>query len=350
MQNKDGICVCGAGHQGLAMAAHLSLNGENIALWNRSKKNIETLIKTKVIQCNGLINGVGKLQYCSSNISDVIRDVVLVTTPSSAHKDIAHTLAPYVHKDMVIILNPGRTFGAIDFANCLNQAGVTELPHIAETQTIVYTCRKNSVNSAYIYALKQNVAIAALKDSNLNYIVNKIPECIRSNFKMVDSLGVTSFSNVGMILHCAPVLMNIGWIESNKVDFKYYYEGISPSVAGFLEKLDQERILVANRMGFKIESVKEWISRTYNVDGATLYECICNNSAYAEIDAPPSLKCRYIEEDVPNGLVPIEYLAKKLGIKTPYITMIIDLASSVLNCDFRVKGRCYDAKTLESYF
>ena len=34
------VFVCGAGHQGFAMAAHLSLNGLNISLWNRTPENI----------------------------------------------------------------------------------------------------------------------------------------------------------------------------------------------------------------------------------------------------------------------------------------------------------------------
>ena len=38
-------------------------------------------------------------------------------------------------------------------------------------------------------------------------------------------------------------------------------------------------------MGYKIESVSEWLSRTYNVEGTDLYECIKNNIAYREIDA-----------------------------------------------------------------
>lgn len=35
-------------------------------------------------------------------------------------------------KDTVIVLNPGRTFGAIEFAETLKNCGVVELPHIAE--------------------------------------------------------------------------------------------------------------------------------------------------------------------------------------------------------------------------
>ncbi len=344
------VLVCGAGHQGITMAGHLAFCGHQINLWNRSKDHIKTLMENKTISLNGIVSGTSKPEKISADMKDVITDFVMVTTPSSAHRDIAETIAPYVHKDMVIVLNPGRTFGAIEFAQTLTECGVKELPHIAETQTIIYTCRRMDETSVKIYAIKNDVKIASVRGDDMDYIISKIPECIRGNFTPVKSVALTSFSNVGMILHCAPVLMNIGWIETEKADFKYYYDGISQSVAGILEKMDAERIAVAKKFGCKIESVKDWLNRTYSAGGESIYECIRNNNTYSEIDAPRSIECRYIYEDVPNGLVPIEYLGRELGVATPTITMIIDLACAVTDYDFRENGRRFDEETLKRYF
>lgn len=345
----DHVLVCGGGHQGLAMAAHLALNGVSVTMWNRSSEHIREIIDTGEIYCSGVVSGVAKIEKASSVFSDVVSDFVMVTTPSSAHKDIAKELAPYVHKDMIVVLNPGRTFGAIEFAQTLLECGVKELPHIAETQTIVYTCRRGKKNTSNILVLKQDVKIAALKDSDINYIMAKMPDCLRDYFSIVDSVLLTSFANVGMVLHCAPVMMNVGWIENDKVDFKYYYDGISKSVADFIEKIDMERQAVAKAAGCPIESVAEWLRRTYKVQGKDLYECICNNESYREIDAPPTIHCRYILEDVPNGLVPIEMLGKELGVLTPNMSIIIDLASAILNIDFRKTGRTFSMKTVKQY-
>ena len=344
------VFVCGAGHQGLSMAAHLALNGVNVNLWNRTLKNVQKIIETGVIHCNGVVSGDAKIKNVSSNIKDVFSNFILVTTPSNAHKNIARKLAPYVTQDTVIILNPGRTFGAIEFAEELKKNGVKELPQIAETQTIVYTCRKCDQNSTSIFALKNDVKIAAIQGSNIDYILECMPTCLKAYFSPVESVALTSFSNIGMILHCAPVMMNIGWIESDKVVFKYYYDGISKSIARFLEKIDIERLMVAKASGYDVESVKQWLKRTYQVKGSNLYECIRNNEAYREIDAPPTLNSRYIFEDVPNGLVPIETLGKEFGVMTPNVTTIIDLACSVMNTDYRALGRTFTYKQLKEYF
>lgn len=343
------VFVCGGGHQGLSMAAHLALNGIKVTLWNRTPENIQKIIDSKEIICNGIVNGKAHIEKASHNIEEVISDFIMVATPSSAHKDIAKQIAPYVHKDMIVILNPGRTFGAIEFAMTLLECGVKELPHIAETQTIIYTCRRSGTNSATIFALKKDVKIAALKGSDIGYIMEQMPRCLRQYFSVVNSVAITSLSNVGMVLHCAPVLMNIGWIESEKADFKYYYDGISKSIAGFIEKIDRERVTVGTALGFQIESTADWLRRTYLVEGNDLYECIRNNDAYKEIDAPPTIKTRYILEDVPNGLVPMEEIGRSIGIDTRNSTTIINLASAVFENDFRNQGRRFPMEIIKRF-
>lgn len=344
------VFVCGAGHQGLSMAAHLALNGIKVNLYNRTFSHIREIASTGKIHCSGIVNGDAEINKISSDISEVISDFVMVTTPSSAHRDIARTIAPYVHKDMFIILNPGRTFGAVDFAEELKKNNVKEMPHIAETQTIVYTCRRTSADSTCILALKNDVKIASIKGNDIDEIMSAMPDCLKPYFNSVDSTALTSLSNVGMVLHCAPVMMNVGWIESDKVDFKYYYDGISKSVAHFLEKIDAERCAVASALGYKIETLVEWFKRTYGVHGNTIFECIRNNDAYKAIDAPPTLNTRYIFEDIPNGLVPIEAIGAELGVNTKNITTIIDLASSVMDTDYRAIGRRFSYKQLKEYF
>ena len=271
----------------------------------------------------------------------------MVTVPSNAYDDIAKVLAPKVSRNTVIILNPGRTFGAIDFMNKLKMYGAKEEPHIAETQTIVYTCRRSGDNSATIFAMKNNVKIATLRSSDSAFIFSRIPKCLKPYFSLERSVVHTSLSNVGMILHCAPVLMNIGWIENKQVDFKYYYDGISETIAKFIEKMDKERCIVSKKIGVNVESTVEWMSRTYHVNGKSLFECIKANEAYREIDAPPTIQSRYILEDVPNGLVPIEYLGKQLETSTPNITSIIDLSNSIFEKDFRKLGRQISLERIE---
>lgn len=334
--------IMGGGHQGLAMAAHLSLNGVRCSLWNRSLQNIKDIIDNGEIFCSGIVNGTAKIHRASTDVSENLQKLIMVTTPSSAHRDLARILAPYVDETYTIVLNPGRTFGALEFSQVLAENGCKSMPLIAETQTIVYTCRREKGNAVSIYALKNDVLISAIDSKDTQTVIDRLPECIREYFVPAKNYVETSLGNVGMILHCAPVLMNIGWIENDKVDFKYYYEGISYSIAHFLEKLDKERVEVSKAMGYPVESLVEWLKRTYGTTGENLFECLQNNKYYKSIDAPLTIHHRYIDEDVPTGLVPVEAAGVRMGVPTPNISLIIDLANAIMDKDYREIGRKYE--------
>jgi opine dehydrogenase len=264
--------------------------------------------------------------------------VILVTVPAHAHSDIARTMAPYLEEGQIILLMPGRTFGALEVDNLLRREGSKSVI-VAESQTIIHTCRKESNTSVIILTFKHQVAISALDPLQSATVLEALPACLRHYCVPVASTLETSFGNVGMMLHCAPMLFNIGWIESPRTEFKYYYEGITPTIAAYVEKLDAERLAVAAACGSRVLSVEEWLRQSYGVTGKSLWECIRQNESYAMIDAPKSLMHRYIFEDVPTGLVPLEAVGRALGVPIPLTSAIVDLASVMLEHDFRIHGR-----------
>lgn len=345
------VTILGAGHQGLTMAAHLSDNGVECYLWNRTAEHIEVIKKNKEIICSGLIEKKVQVRKVSTDLRDVLQKIIMVATPSSAHRDLAMALAPYVDDSYTIILNPGRTFGILDFIYTLKRAGCKSMPCIAETQTIIYTCRRSGANIVKLFALKNGVRISTLNYRDLPRVMSAIPKCIRDNFIPEKNYMVTSLSNVGMVLHCAPVLMNIGWIENDQTKFEYYYDGISRSIANVLEKIDMERITTARAMGVNVESTIEWLHRIYQTKGNNLFEHLQSNVYYRGIDAPQSIHHRYIEEDVPNGLVALESLGNYVNIPTPAVSSVISMANIVMNCDYRKVGRNYSKlKSVEKLF
>lgn len=336
------IAVIGAGNSGFAMAAHLLSAGHTVHMWNRSEEDLFTPVRQAGgITTSGKVNGCFMPNLMTHDMAEAIRDaeLILVTVPANAHAPVAKAMVPHLRDGQVIVLTPGRTCGAPEVHHLLHAHGVETNITIAETQTIIYTCRKDTPSSVVILAFKNGVLLSALKPSQTEAVLQILPKCIRRFFAPASSLLQTSLGNVGMILHCAPVLLNIGWIESPQTRFKYYYEGITPSIASFLEKLDAERLEVADRCGIHTLSVADWMRHSYDISGRSLYECIQANSSYAKIDAPRTLKHRYMYEDVPTGLVPLEAIGKALGLPMPLTESIIDLANRIVEEDFRRIGR-----------
>ena len=335
------IAVLGAGNLGLAMCAHLALEGHSVRLWNRTRSRIRRLQETKSIRCTGAVKGTAKLQLVTDNIEEALDGVklILVTTPADSHREIAQIMAQHLSDTKTVVLNPGRTFGVVEVEHILSEYNVPVMPIVSETQTVVYTCRKTADDAVVIISIKEQVLISTRRSSDSKNLLDQLPSCLSRQLIIADSLWQTSLGNIGAILHCVPTLLNTGWIENKKVDFKYYYDGITPTIAKYLERLDRERQEIGTRFNIKLESIADWMRRSYRIKGGNLFECLQNNIYYQTIEAPGSLRHRYLFEDIPCGLVPFEALGKLAGVKMTFIPEIIDMASHLLDYDFRANGR-----------
>lgn len=335
------ITVLGAGNTGLAMAAHAVEQGNKVTLWNRYEDEISHLIESHTIHAVGEVEGSFKLDLVTINMKEALEnpDIILITTPSFVHRYFAEEISKYLTTDTFILLCPGRTYGALEFVETFKKFDHEIKPTVAETQTAIYTCRKTSADTVEILSIKSNVLFSAVNSNENAAIYERVPAYIQTQLAPANSIVETSIGSVGMIMHCAPLLLNTGWTESKNHDYKYYIEGISPSIANMLEKMDAERVAVSKELGHEVDSVRQWLKRVYEVEGDTLYESIQNTDPYSTIKAPHSLENRYITEDIPNGLVPVESTGHYLGLEMKYTGIIIDLASALLERDFRTEGR-----------
>ncbi len=335
------VTIIGAGNSGLAMAAHLALTGHHVKLWNRSPRTIEKLQLTHIIKCRGKIKGNIKIECVTTNLAEALEgsQIILVTTPANSHKELAQKMSKLLKHDCIILLNPGRTFGALEFYEIFKKEKVKANIQIGETQTIIYTCRKYADDAVDIISMKENVLLSTFDANENQAFIDQLPECLHQYLMPATSMIQTSIGNVGMILHCAPLLLNTGWTEAEDIGYKYYLQGITTSIANFIEKVDQERVEVSRLLGYEVRTTKKWLEMSYHVEGETLFDCIQNNKAYSTIDAPNTMYHRYILEDIPCGLVPLESVGKNLGLKMHHTGLVIDLASALLDIDFREIGR-----------
>ncbi|RLI45147.1 NADP transhydrogenase subunit alpha [Candidatus Bathyarchaeota archaeon] len=340
------FAVLGAGHGGKTMAAHLGLMGFSVNLYNYKDVEEEYLINLDKIrekggiELEGIINGFGRINIASSNIKDVIEDVnvIMVVVPAFAHKYIAKTCAPHLQDNQIIVLNPGRTGGALEFKKVLEEEGVTAKVKVAEAQTLIYTCRSVNYTRVKVFSVKKSVPIAGLPATETKNVLKVISEAY-PQFVPASSVLETSLNNIGAVFHPALTLLNSARIEMTKGDFEFYIDGASPHVCKVLEAVDEERIRIAKALDVNVTTLKKWLKTTYGVEGKSLFEALQNNTAYKGIKAPSTLKHRYIFEDVPTGLVPISSLGSMLDISTPTIDALINLACAMFGVNFWEQGR-----------
>lgn len=338
--------VIGAGHGGKAMAAHLALMGFETTLYNRTADHIYAIkqlggIDLESYDCGP--RGFGKLARVTSDIKEAVDhcDVLMVVVPSSAHADIARAASKHLHDGQIVLLHPGRTCGAIEFAKVLRDLNCKADVTVAEAETFIYASRSDGPAQSRIFRIKEAVPLAALPATRTRVVLDAIHEAYP---QYIDGGNVlqTGLNNMGAIFHPALTLLNAGRIESTHGDYEFYIDGATPSVARVLEALDRERVTVAASLGIRARTAQEWLRMAYNTTGGDLFEAIQNQPGYYGIKAPATLNHRYIFEDVPMSLVPIAALGTRYGVSVMAMDSIIRLACIIHKTDYWRRGRTLD--------
>jgi len=346
MATPERYAVIGAGHGGKAMAAHLALMGMKVTLYNRTFDHISVIKKRGGIELEGPEGGprgFGKIKHVTSDIKDALKhaQMIMVVVPSSAHADIAKTAAPYLKNGQIIILHPGRTGGALEFAKVLRDEGCRADVTVSEAETFIYASRSDGPAEARIFRIKEAVPLAALPAIRNERVLNAIGSVYPQFIDGVNVLN-TGVNNMGAIFHPALTLLNAGWIEATHGDYQFYIDGVTPSVARVLEVLDRERVTVASSLGIRARTAMEWLKMAYDTTGEDLHDAIHNQPGYYGIKAPSTLSHRYIFEDIPASLVPMASLGERFGVSVRGMDAIIRLACIVHRTDYWKRGRTVD--------
>ena len=334
--------VIGAGHGGKAMAADLAVKGFTVHLYNRTAERInEIRLRGEIdLEYEDGTHRLGRMAVVTSDITEALdgADVIMVVLPASGHRDIARSCAPHLRDGQIVILNPGRTGGALEFRQILNREGCTADVVVAEACTFVFASRSTGPAQARIFRHKNAVPLAALPTMRTGYVLEAVCEAYPQFIPAPDVLH-TSLDNMGAIFHPALTLLNVGWIENTKGDFQFYVDGVTPSTAHVLEVLDRERVTIAAALGVRARPALRWLKDAYSAQGDTLYEAIQANPGYQGIKAPRNLRHRYVFEDVPFSLVPMASLGTQFGVDTWAIDAMIHLACVVHGTNYSERGR-----------
>lgn len=390
-----------ASQSGMAYFADLTNRGYKVIGYNRPSEHGTNIIKS-ITDANGITlerpqnsnNEASKFIPLDKNIvtTDISilthnADIIIIALPSIYHEEAAHKLciAGIWKKRTPLILSPSRTFATPYLWEILGN----RYPIICFS-TCPYSCKRPN-NSTALIKRRKRTWMASLEgdisDKYINIITELFPQAALTKIP-----ALTSLNNIGAVFHCATYLLNIDEIqrrESTGEVFSFYMDGIAnkPEIGTILEQIDQIRLAIANKIGIGVFGLKEkprediwrkltnglraleaehedeidilrrirnlfmqyindcvlsaqcWLDITYGVyriENEPLSDAIKRTPTYQKNSVP---QLRYIEEDIPTGLVPLESIAKRLKIDCQIISDIIDKYNLIFNTDIRIKGR-----------
>ena len=225
----------------------------------------------------------------------------------------------------------------------MKEAGVTTRVTPVETISLLYATRAIEPGVVACIGLKSKLPAAALPASRTAEFVEKIKP-VFPQFIAAENVWSTSVNNLNPIVHPPMVLFNAGRIEATGgKGWNLYADGATESVAKIMLSMDDERLAVLKLIsgdGIPIKDSFETLYASYSLGKKTLSETLRQSPIHGHpaFPAPSAVDTRYVNEDLPFGLVPWALIGRAWGVPTPTIDAIIQIASIMLNVDYFQKG------------
>jgi opine dehydrogenase len=341
------IAIIGAGNGGCAGAADLTLRGFDVRLYGRTPSTVAPIIELGSIAVTGVLGDhTVPIAKVTSDAGEAIRgaDLVIMMGPTHAHRAMAETIAPHITENQILLAAPGHTVLLIP--NALRASGCS-IGAFCETATLPYIARKRGPNAIHITQAARFLVFAAFPGGR----TRELADAIRPVYPSVhpgQNLLDTVFPYTNAIHHPPAILCNVGRIETSGGDYCHYYDGISPAVGRLIDALDQERLTIAAALGVHVlPFVEQFYRAGYTTEAARdsglAYEAFHQSEPDRWIRAPASLDHRFLNEDVPYGLVLLSELGRLAGVATPTIDHVVHLACVASGKDFRATGLTLEA-------
>ncbi len=336
------IAVLGAGAGGTAVAFDCAAHGHDVSLFDFEAfpENIAAIGDAGGIRAEGDIAGFARIAYAGHEIDAALDEAELVYAvgPAYSTEPFGKAVAGKLSAGQAVIVTPGSCGGALAFKRAAGLEVSDASVRVAETSTLHYAVRLTEPGHIRVFLkLKAGNLLAALPNGDTEAILDLVGD-VYPSMEAAKSVLQTSLQNANPIIHPAVTLCNAARIEMTGGDFLFYEEGVSDSVGRLIEALDKERIAIGQSLGIKLLPDPAMGMRQGYMLADNYGQAYREAPGFLGIGAQPQLDHRYLHEDVGYGLVFMSSLGKQLGVETPSIDAVIDIASIVMARAYRAQA------------
>jgi len=343
MEAKRKIAVLGGGNGAHTMAADLALKGFDVRICEAPEfeATFHTTLEQQGVR---LIDAWGEERFvqvsrATTDFGEALEGIeyIMLAIPALGHDRFFDGIVPYLQDGQTIVSWPGN-YCALRFAAMLRERGIGKRVTLAEGHTLPWGCRMEEPGRARVFVKAWKLLVAALPARETGRVLGDLSAMYP--VAAGENVLATSMNNLNPIVHPVGCVLNAAWIDTLGKDFYFYCHGTTISVARGIRAVYEEMKRVAEAMGVKMLEYPEeafWSKST--IMSYYFRAPFDKEGLVARISGPSSMKARYIVEDIPYGLVPAGLLARQLGIATPIINAVIEMASAINEVNYWEEGR-----------
>jgi opine dehydrogenase len=260
---------------------------------------------------------------------------VIVAVRGNGMRAALDALAPHLESNQTVIISSHSSFAALYLHRLLARLGI-ELP-IAAWATTALTARKTGPRGVHISGMRSKLDVATLPTRHAATGLSVCRQLFGDRFEPREDILSIMLSNLNPPTHVANMLGNLTRAERGE-DWPNY-GSITSGVGRIVEAMDAERLALARAFGLSVRSVQEHFVHSFGVAPGPVDQMAA--AVYArrpELLGPKTLATRFITEDVPFGLVPLEVLGAIAGVPLPLHQAGITLFNAICARDFRAEN------------
>jgi len=333
------VAVLGSGNGGCAVAFDWAQHGHQVSLFDFEEFpiNVEAVAAQGGIRSSGDMEGFEELHYAGHDIAQALdgAELVFAVGPAYSTEPIAAAAGPHLRPGQSIVVCPGSCAGAIAFKRTLGLAPEDDAFVVGETSTLPYAVRVSEPGQLHVFLkLRAGLFVAAAPRRGTQALHATLHE-VYPGITAAASVFQTTLQNGNPVIHPAVTLLNAALIERTEGAFDFYEDGITEAVGRLIARVDRERIALAARLDLNVLADPTLGMRQGYMDEENYSTGYSRAPGFRGIRAQGTLDQRYLTEDVGYSMVFLADLARQLGVLTPVIDAVIELASAVMDRDFR---------------
>ncbi|MFC7400633.1 NAD/NADP octopine/nopaline dehydrogenase family protein [Chelatococcus sp. GCM10030263] len=330
------IAIIGAGGIGRGYAVLLAREGHAPVFWSPTGAAEADFAGGKPLTATGILPGELSVPVAASSAEAIDgAEVVIIAVTANGFRRVMEAIAPQLAAGQTVIVSAHCSFAALYLAKLLAERGL-ELPIVAWSTTAV-TARKSGPTGVHISGVRSQVDIAAVPKRLETEGLAACRALFGDRFALRDDVLAIMLSNLNPPAHMANMLGNLTRAEKGE-DWPNY-GSITPAVGRIVEAMDRERLALAAAFGLTVRTVQDHYALSFGVEPGPVSDMA--QAVYRkrpELLGPKSLDTRFITEDVPFGLLPLERLGAIAGVPMPLHQAGIELFSAISARGFRAEN------------
>lgn len=335
------LAVIGAGPIGILSASLASLAGHRVGIWSPRTRLTGDRV---TLQCSGKLESSVQVENIATPQGLGSWRHVLVAVPATAYSDVLEAAAPYLSSQQTVIFSGALSLVQFWLKEVLAKHG--SAPELVAWGTTLGTASRVQALQARVATVRPRLGVSALPGGRLQALTDVCSALFGERFDSAPAHLATLLGNINPIAHAGQVIPNLTRIENGEP--WRLFANFTSAGTRIANAIDAERIEIGRRLGLELRSLEDHYRLSFGVSGpdlAALAQAIEASGSGSQ--GPESVTHRYIEEDVPYGLVVLQKMGLSVGVPTPHLDSAISLLSCALDRPYAQLNPILDGLGLE---